>query len=285
MPETDILNPAPGWDPELGDSRSPSYTFERDRQSTLLRKKAVGGFPWTRETQNTGHSFPLAWTGRTYACMQLLKWYFEQYEDGFFTIIDWEDGGRHYVGRFTDEKFSAKLTANAKWDINLTFEEMPLAPMVKYPTNWAQDSIAFFINNDFGEQRVATSGTWTQTLRDAVPGCQWTARRTLADGTGYLAIDNPGNPGEWVQYEYRGYGFRLYLLMGLQFGQVDVYVDGVLHTAALDLYNPADNGPQMVLVVENMSLDIHRVKVVVDGTKNASASATSVSWYALEVMR
>lgn len=284
MPETDILNPEPGWDPDLGDSPSPSYEFERDRASTQLVKKAIGGVPWTRETQNTGHSFPLNWTGRTMGLMELLKWYFEQYEDGFFTIIDWENGGRHYVGRFTG-KFAAKLTANNTWNITLTFEEMPQAPMVEYPSNWAQDAIAFFVNNDFGDQKVATSGAWTQTARVGIAGITSTERRTLAIGTAYTTIDDPGTAADWAQYEYRGYGFRLYMLKGPEFGQVDVYVDGVLNTAALDLYNAADIGPQIVLTVQSLSLDFHRVKVIADGTKNPDATDTKVSWYALEVMR
>jgi hypothetical protein len=284
LPSTDILNPEPGWDPELGDSPSPSYEFERDRASTRLLKKAIGGQPWTRETQNMGHSFPLSWIGRTETLMQLLKWYYEQYEDGFFTIVDWEGGGRHYVGRFTG-KFAAKLTKNNMWNINLTFEEMPQAPMVEYPSNWAQDAIAFFVNNDFNEQKVATSGTWTQTARTAIAGSTWTERLPLTVGASYLTIDDPGTAADWAQYEYRGYGFRLYMLKGPEFGQVDVYVDGVLNTAALDLYNATDIGPQIVLTMQSLSLDFHRVKVIVDGTKNAEATSANVSWYALEVMR
>jgi hypothetical protein len=120
MPQTDILNPAPGWDPELGDSMNPSYGFTRKRASTQLHKKAVGGTPWTRETANTGHAFSLSWLGRTLAVAERLKWYQEQYEDGFFTIVDWDGGageqGRHYVGRFTSEVVPTE-TANNRWDV------------------------------------------------------------------------------------------------------------------------------------------------------------------------
>jgi hypothetical protein len=40
-----------------------------------------------------------------------------------------------------------------------------------------------------------------------------------------------------------------------------------------------------VVTQENIPLDIHRVQVVCDGTKNPAATGTAVSWYALEVMR
>jgi hypothetical protein len=284
LPETDILNPAPGFDPVLGDSMNPSYGFSPKRASTQLRKKAIGGTPWTRETQNTGHALSLSWLGRTYACVQRLKWYYEQYEDGFFTIVDWDGGGRHYVGRFTSE-VSPIETANNKWDVqNVTFEEMPKAPMVEYPSDWAHDAIAFFVNNDFGDQKLAFSGAWTQTAQVAIGGSVWTAHRQLTVGAAYLTMDNPGTEGDWATYEYRGYGFKLYMLQGPEYGKADVYVDGVLNTT-IDLYNAADLGPQVVLELQSLSLDIHRVKVIADGTKNADATDTKVSWYALEVMR
>jgi hypothetical protein len=101
-------------------------------------QKAVGGTPWTRETQNTGHAFTFSWIGRTWACVQRLKWYYEQYEDGFFTIIDWDGGGRQYVGRFTSEVIPVE-TGNGMWDVqNVTFEEIPQQQMVAFPSDWAQ---------------------------------------------------------------------------------------------------------------------------------------------------
>lgn len=285
MPASDILNPTQGWDATLGDSMNPSYGFTRKRASTQLHKKAVGGTPWTRETQNTGHTFVFSWLGRTWACVQRLKRYYEQYEDGFFTIIDWDGGGRHYVGRFTTE-IVPTLTANNKWDVqSVTFEEIPEQSMVEYPSDWDHDAIAFFITNDFGDQKLAINGAWSQTARTAVAGAQGTAHVSLATlGTAYVTMDDPGTSGDWACYEYRGYGFRLYMLKGPEFGQADIYIDGVL-LETVDLYTATDIGPQIVVAQQSMPLDFHRVKVVCDGTKNASAMGTAVSWYALEVMR
>lgn len=271
MPETDILNPDTDWDATLQDSMCPNYGFTRKRTSTQLRKKAIGGTPWTRETQNTGHSFSLSWIGRSWACVQRLKRYYEQYEDGFFTIIDWDGGGRHYVGRFTSEVVPVE-TGNGMWDVqNVTFEEIPRVPMVQYPQDWDNDAITLYPTNDFGDTKLATSGTWNFALQNFEESSVTTATST-------------GNAGDWAQYEYRGYGFKLFLLQGPEFGQCEVLLDGNV-VATIDCYAAADSGPQMVLMQQNVSLDIHRVMVQVLGTKNASATAASVCWHSLEVMR
>lgn len=271
MSETDILNPVQGWDPALGDSMNPSYGFTMRRPTTLLQKKAVGGSPWTRETQNSGHVFSLSWVGRTFACVQRVRRYYEQYEDGYFTIIDWDGGGRHYVGRFTTEPVVVE-NANDKWDAqNVTFEEMPRAPMVQYPSDWTNDAVVRYAVNDFGDLKVASSGTWTPTAR-------------TISGVARTTLDNPGNANEWAQYEYRGYGFQLYLMQGPEYGQAQVLLDGTL-VATVDCYAATDNGPQIVTTQLSVPLDIHRVQVIALGTKNASATAATISWYALEVMR
>lgn len=283
MPSSDILNPTQGYDPDLGDSMNPSYGFTRKRASTQLHKKAIGGTPWTRETQNTGHTFQLSWLGRTWACVQRLKQYYEQYEDGFFTIIDWDGGRRQYVGRFTSE-VSPIETSNNKWDVmNVTFEEMPQVPMQQYPSDWTHDAIIFGVVNDFGDQKLATSGAWTQANSSAPALTLGGVARTTTLPT--VAMTNPGTTaGDWAQFEYRGYGFQLYLHTGPAYGQCDVYLDGV-KIQTVDCYAAADAGPTMVLSQPNVSLDIHRVQVVVDATKNANATAANIAWYALEVMR
>ena len=265
MPASDILNPTTVWEEDIEDSMTPNYGFTRKRTSTKLNKKAVGGTPWTRETQNTGHSFNFSWLARTWACVQRLKWYGEQYEDGFFTIIDWDGGGRQYVGRFTTEVIPVE-TGNGMWDVqNVTFEEIPQQAMLEYPSDWAHDAIAFFITNDFSDQKLATSGIWAQTVRAAVAGAQGTEHVSLSTvGTAYTTMDDTGIVGDWACYEYRGYGFRLYMLQGPEFGSADLYIDDVF-VQTLNLYAATEKGPQIVYAQPSMPLDIHRVKVVCDG--------------------
>lgn len=289
MPETDVLNPVAGWDPTEGDSINPSYNFVRNRPSTLLRKKPVGGHAWERETQNTGHTFELGWTGRTWATIQKVKWYFEQYErGGFFTFKNWDAGGREYVGRFISVSQETE-TANNKWNISAMFEEIPGAPMVNYPSDWNNDSVLFLVNNDHTEQQLAINdgGAWTEAALGTLPGITLGGRLRGTGSTRPLsnvAMTNPGTAGDWATYEYRGYGFKLWLCTGPEFGKADVYLDEVLLTT-VDCYAAADAGPQAVLTQLNVSLEIHRVTVSCDGTKNALASATNITWWGLQVMR
>jgi hypothetical protein len=279
MPASDILNPKPEWEEDIEDSMCPDYGFTRKRASTQLNKKAVGGTPWTRETANTGHTFSFSWMQRSWLCVQRLKWYYEQYEDGYFTIIDHDGGGRHYVGRFTTE-VSPTEVGNGMYDVqNVTFEEMPEAEMLKYPDDWDHDAIRVYSFNDFGDQKLAPYSSQTE---------GWAVNARTIFGQSVVTMDNPGaagNAGDWACYEYRGYGFKLYLMGGPEFGQCEVFLDAVQVGGTIDCYEPEDIGPKMVLMDQNVNLDIHRVQVNVLGTKNASASAATISWHSLEVMR
>ena len=288
MPETDILNPTTTWASDIQDSMTPDYGFTRKRASTQLHKKAVGSTPWTRETQNVGHSFSFNWNNRSWACVQRLKWYFEQYEDGYFTIIDQDGGGRHFVGRFTATEFPLVEVGNGMWTVqNLQFEEMPRVPMVSYPSDWNHDSILFGVNNNFGDQKLATNGAWTQTAV-AVPTVTLGGIPRGA-GTTYplsnVAMINPNTAaGDWVTYEYRGYGFQLWMTVATQQGIAAVYLDEVLLTT-VDCFSSSNLGPQMVLSQPNVSLDIHRVTVKCTGTKNPGSGDPRLTWWALQVMR
>lgn len=282
MPETDILNLTAIWESDIQDSMCPNYGFTRKRAGTQLHKKAIGGTPWTRETQNTGHTFNFTWSTRSWDCVQRLKWYGEQYEDGYFTIIDHDGGGRHYVGRFTTEVTPVE-TGNGMYDVqNVTFEEMPQAPMLSYPSDWNHDSVMFFVANDRGDQKLATSGAWAEAAVAApTVTLGGVARETLP---GLVMTDGGATAGDWATYEYRGYGFQLWLVRGPEYGQCDVYLDSV-KLQTVDCYAATELGPQMVLSQPDVSLDIHDVQVVVDAAKNSSSSGTKISWYALQVMR
>jgi hypothetical protein len=169
------------------------------------------------------------------------------------------------VGRFTTEIIPVEL-GNGMWDVsNATFEEIPQQAMLEYPSDWAHDAVAFFITNDFADQKLAVSGTWTQTARAAVAGAQGTEHVSLSTvATPYVTMDDAGTPGDWACYEYRGYGFRLYMLQGPEFGSADLYIDDVF-VETLNLYAATEMGPQIVYAQPSMALDIHRVKMVCDG--------------------
>jgi hypothetical protein len=216
--------------------------------------------------------------------VQRLKWYFEQYEDGYFTIIDHDGGGRHYVGRFTGSEFPLTEDGNGNWSVqNLIFEEMPTAPMLQYPSDWDHESILFCINNDRGDQKLATNGAWTQAILSAAPSITLggTARSNLTK----TYMTDPGtNTGDWAAYEYRGYGFKLWMVTGPAQGIATVYVDGVMNST-VDCYASTTAATSLVLTVTDLSLDIHRVKVVATNTMNTNSKAVALGWYGLQVMR
>ena len=268
MPETVILNERVGWDEDIQDSIAPDYGFPNKRANTRVFAKAPGGQPFSRETQNAGHTLTFSWLNRSYECVQRIRRFVEQYEDGFFTIVDWDGGGRHYVGRFTGECAPAQK-GNDRYDItDLTFEEVPGAPMLQYPSDWDRDSIQLRVANDYGRQNLATSGTWTPGVTPA-----------------FKTLDSAGTAGDFATMEYRGYGFQLWMQMGPAYGIVQVLLDDATVNASLDLYAEAALGPQLVLTQSQVPLDLHRVKVFVTGNKNAAATAAGASWCMLQVMR
>lgn len=273
MPETSILNRTAAWDDDIQDSMTPDYGFEADRESTRAVAKPAGGRPWSVETSNTGHTFQLSWISRSFKCVQRLKQFYEQYEDGFFTIIDHDGGGRHYVGHFVG-KFARVQTGNDRYDVQgLTFEEIPSVPMIEYPSDWEGDAVALRPLDDYTDQMLSLSGVWAQ------------QQQTDEDDVTVAILYNDGtSAGAWATYEYRGYGFRLYMLQGPSSGQVQVLLDGV-SLGTVDLYSAVNLGPQIVIERGAVSLDLHRLKVVVLGTKNAASSSASVTWCMLEVMR
>lgn len=280
MPETDILNPTAIWESDVQDSMCPNYGFSRKRPATLLQKKAVGSTPWTRETQNVGHVFSLSWLTRSWACVQRLVQYYEQYQDGYFTIIDHDGGGRHFVGRFTSDVAPVEA-GNGMYDVeNVNFEEIPMVPMVQYPNDWDHESILFNVQNDFGDLKLATSGAWT--LGNATAP-QITLGGILRATLPTAIMNDPGTANDSATYEYRGYGFQLWMQTGPAQGQCAVYLDGVF-LQNVDCYAAA-SAVAMVLSYPNASLNIHDLKVVALGTKNVSSTGTALGWYAVQVMR
>jgi hypothetical protein len=152
------------------------------------------------------------------------------------------------------------------------FTEIPICPMVEYPTDWAHEAIWHYPFNDYGDQKLAVSGAWAKATH-------------IFDKKTVITMDTAGaNAGDWAQFEYRGYGFQLSMLKGPAYGEADIYVDGTL-LQTVDCYAAENQGPQIVLRAPGISLDFHRVKAVVDATQNASATAPALSWAGLQVMR
>lgn len=279
MAETDILNPTKGYDRELGDSMNPNVGWQRTRRSTMASVKPAFGRPWDRETGNAGDTYTLNFTRRNRKVTDRLKQFFEQYENGFFTLRD-HDMGRDYVGRFVGER-PQTFDINGRFSsAGWVFQEIPGCPMVEYPSDWDRWAIIMRPIDDFGDRKAGTfsavDGAWSRP--DAI---------TQDDGTNFVPrqLQNlTPTAGDWIIFEYRGYGFRLWAKQGPSYGIAKLLVDGV-EAEDIDLYQDAEMGEQIVYEDAQMPLNIHRVELQLMHTKNAASSGYGIVVDKLEVMR
>ena len=272
MAETAILNASVQWDPALQDSIGPEYGWERLRGSQLATVKPAFGQPFTRTVGNGGHSTRFSWLNRSRLCVERLKQWAEQYERGFFTVVDQDGGGRHYVGNFVGD-MPYSQAGNDRYNIQgWQFDEIPGCPMVQYPGDWARWSVALYPVDDYGRMDAATnsSARWLQAVAIAGHAPQLLNAAPVA--------------GDWLTQEYRGYGFQLWCDRGPALGIVQLLVDGV-QVATIDLYAAQAVGAQKVYEAVKMPLDVHRVKLVATATKNGAATASGVIFDRLQVMR
>jgi hypothetical protein len=276
LAEHDVLNADVSWRATIQDSIGPDYGWNRTRPSTLAVTKPAAGQPWSRETGNGGHTHSFSWLRRSGACVRLLKQWAEQHEQGFFTIIDQDGGGRHYVGNFVGD-MPLSEAGNDTWNIQgWSFVEIPGCPMLQYPSNWDDDAVSLKSFNDYSDQFAATSAGWVRV--PAVVGDDGVSRQPKQ------MIYQGATLGAWLTMEYRGYGFRLWMVQGPGQGKIQVQIDGVTYVDAttaqdgtIDLGGDAAT-VDIALTVTNLPLDIHRVTVLVTGGM-AVSGGNSVSTY------
>ncbi|MEZ2347430.1 hypothetical protein [Terriglobus sp. RCC_193] len=280
MAKEDILNPIRGFDKAVADSMTWDYKGSLKGSNTVVGIKAAGGRPMDIETTNGGTIFTMSYTGRSLACVRRVKRFCKQFRRGFFTVLDWEDiqpdgTPRQYVGRFVTEP-EIQPDSFGKWSISgLQFEEVPTVAMLSYPANWADEAISLFVRDDYDDLQVVTEGShWTE------------AEHVRAeDGVSYLTLVNDGTTAnEWAQYEYKGYGFRIFAESGTDCGQFAVALDGMA-VGTVDLYFADALPPSPVFEKADVPLDFHRVKIIVLATKNGAATAARVPFFKLEVMQ
>ena len=285
MPETDILN-ATATDP-----LNPDYGWQRKRPVTHLVAKANVGPSYTREITDVGHQFALNWgttidCQKSYADIQRLKRYYEQYRDGFFTIVDLEGTGRHYVGRFVTPVEPIPVGHNRWAAQNVLFEEVPDAPMVNYPSEWGAeldmtgaDAIWRFTLNDFGELQPALdlAANWTLLQTDEA-----LASNGTYDGTGWELETDETNA--FLQYTYVGWGCELWAPLGPDRGIAEVYLDGV-DQGPMDQYAAIVLRSAPLMRIQSVPLGMHTLKLVCTGTKSVDSSDYWIKFNALKVMR
>jgi hypothetical protein len=267
---SDILNPTPTH------PLNPDYGWQKKRPVTHITVKAAQGAAYYREMTDLAHQFLLNW-GSTPDCQKSadeiarIKYFYEQFRDGFFTLIDHEGGGRHYVGRFTTPVEPIPVGHNRWAAQGVLFEEVPGATMLTYPNRWDKDAIWRYVLSDFGELKVALSGNWAVETNSQFLG-------------GHDLIWAPGQAGDWAQMAYVGYGFQFWARTGSDSGIADLYLDGT-QIATLDQYTSQPLGPRMLYQQLNTPLGQHVVKLVMTDTKNPASGGYYVIWNALKVMR
>lgn len=268
MAETDIINPSPTHPLNF------DYGFQRKRPVTHVSVKANQGAAYFRELTDVGHQFVLNWAERETKHARRLKHYYEQYRDGFFTLIDHEGGGRHYVGRFTTPVEPIPISNN-KWTVQyVAFEEVPGATMLKYPDRWDLengDAIWRYLQSDFGQLQVASSGAWAV-------GASAVAK------SGWWLVDPGLTANDWAGMAYVGYGFEFWAPTGPNLGIATIYLD-LLNVATIDMYTPTVQESSKLLRIQDVPLGTHLVQIRPTHTKNASSSDYVVLFDALRVMR
>ncbi len=296
MAETDILNPVQGYWPVLGDNPNWSYGWtRRSSQNGVLARTRLGAW-YSRETLNAGYVFDLNWINRPWATVMRLKQFQEAFQNGYFTLIDYDGGGRHHVGRFTSPANGVE-TANGKYTVQgLVFEEIPRCRMLQYPSDFVSSSHTIYAIDDFLFPRVATSGAgWLAAPVPLMAGAVTTP-------SGFEWLDATPVAGDFAQVEYVGWGFQMKFRTSPLLGLCDVYVDGVLWLQALDLssgtaaeINTSTNGVTGAVFAPSpfaggvvskidLPLDKHRVKVVARNLPGATSTANGVIFPAIQVM-
>jgi hypothetical protein len=294
MAETDILNPVQGYWPELGGNPTWDYDYNRKKGNNAQRKMPRLG-PWiSRDIANAGHSFTWNWNNRPLAVIQRLERFYDDFKNGYFTLIDWDNGGRHYVGCFTEPP-NVKQLGHLMFSVQgLSFQERPRSRMLKYPNDFTVSGHPLNVVDDDLNPRVALmEGAW---VLQASPLAG--AGASANDPKTFEAFNAEPAVGDWAQTQYTGWGFQMNLRLANTLGTVNIFLDGVEIVTNLDLSNGTSafvnagaglqvNPPALptlprtvTVIAVNVQLDQHRVKIVAS-TPSASGG-TSVVYPALE---
>jgi hypothetical protein len=297
MANTDILNPNIGYSTVLGFNPNWNYGGPRKPGANYSTVRPRFGRWQTRSVGDSGYSFDMVFVDRPIQQVWYVKRFYEQFQNGFFTIIDYDNQSRQHVGRFTSYADDTH-TANLKYTIRVTFEESPGAPMLEYPSNFANEGCMIYTVDDW----ISTQGV--PNMRVATSGATWVLQQTPAavltgalatDPSSYEVFEAVTNVNDLAQMEYQGWGFMMTLRLAPYLGLCNLYVDGVLMLGNIDLSTGAILAPEpginysvdelgLQLTMAQLPLGRHRVMLVACGTQNANATGNGLIFPALQVM-
>lgn len=269
MSEANILNPT------QASLLSPLYGWNLRRLKAFNELRADSGKLFRRLGGLRGIAYQLEWELPLAEAQQLIQWG-EQYENDFFTLADYERT-RYHSGRFVEQP-EVVLQGNEKWALRAVFEELPGLALNTFPSNWSRDAIFLEERNGFAEDLVKLAGTWVF--------------NSHANHHGGAAYQNPNTiTTDTCEWQYFGYGFRLYGRKNSNLGIAELSVTRVRDLAVMlaatniDFYAAADTASAVVNTQTNFALDLYRVKLKATNTKNASSTGKDFFADAIEVMR
>ncbi len=270
MSEANILNPS------ASDQLNPDYGYSEGLPELRSVFQAQSGNLYTRRNISRGRSFELGWLGRPQANIDALRQWERQYENDFFTYVDWARS-RYYSGRF-DSPLIYSQEGNDKWTVRGRFVELPGRPMNTYPSNWSRDAIYCDERDGFGNDLFKQTGTWTY------------AADANAHGGAHLTNANT-NASDKAELIYFGYGARIFAKKANNLGILNWRVkrvrDGtdVYGPTAVDLYSAGTVAAAALDAVTNLGLDLYRVSIEATNTKNGSSAAKTIIADAIQVMQ
>lgn len=261
MSEQNILNPLPT------SPLNPDYPFSVPPLPDPTEAQMLGGQMVARHTQVAGRTIPLTWSKMSQDSADALRQWHRQYRQGFFSLYH-SGWGRYFSGRFV--QMDIQEAGYLNWSAAATFVELPKVAMYAWPQNWSRDAIFIEETDDFFSDNVALAGTgWTRVASGSAHG-------------GYQYISAVTNAtAEW---QYFGYGFRFWAEKYSDRGIAEISLDGTV-LGTVDLYSSGAVTAAALLTKYDVPLGLHRVKVRVTGTKNASSSDYKCVADAIEVMQ
>ena len=296
MANTDIFNNYIGYHAPLGFNPNWNYGSPRKTAANYGTQRPRFG-PWsTRAVSGAGYSFDLTFVDRPIQQVHYIRNFYEQFQSGFFTLIDYDNGAREHVGRFTTYSDDTQ-TANMKYTIKVAFEEIPNCPMRNYPGDWINSAHWINVLDDFGNQRVSTYTTGVAQWAILTPGPVSLGSPSQV-ARGQQMFLNVPKVGDFAQVEYIGWGFRMIFPQAANLGICSLFVDNIPLLTSLDLSSSAyvrnnnatvvpileaDNG-SLLIQATNLPLGRHRVKLVAAATMGGESNSSGVIFPSIQVM-
>lgn len=277
MSEANILNPnaASALNPDFpyAEIPEPAASF-----AVFLPRSGAG--PFARRIDGRPRAFRLTWTQRPQADIDALRQWAYQYHGDYFSLYDLERG-RYYTGTFVTPIEEVDWIAHDQVTAAAVFQEIAGLPLYQYwggsASDWTRDGVLRYPRDSYGNDFPKKTGTWT-----------YGANANAKNGSDFTNANT--NTTEWVEAQYWGYGFRVWLRTGPDLGIgalscTDLAGNVELAATNIDLYAAGAAAAAVVNTTHQLKLGWHRVKWQATNTKNASSSAKTLPWDTLEVMK